>query len=218
MKSLSIAQEYLLCSLNEKGKLPILNKKIQVCIVASGLLELLFFNWIQLDEKDRVLAIRDPGEEAAYLKSLYSWLYQSAPIGIKKIARNYCLTLSDSKLRSLVEAIGTSLADEGCVTKGKGGIFGNSPRFIPHPDSVDRVIQKIRAELLESGTMTDETVALVSLLDKGGQIKNYFSKYESQQLRTRLKEIQETPFNKMVKRMVDHIETMIIIISTAGRA
>ncbi len=218
MKSLSIAQEYLLCSLNKKGKLPMLNKKAEVCVVASGLLTLLFFNWIQLDEKDTVSITGYPDKEEAYLKPLFDWLHQSAPVNIKKIARHYCLTLGNSRLMALVGAIGTSLADDGYATRDKGGIFGNNPRFIPHPDAVDKVIQKIRAELLESGTVADETVALVSLLEKSGQIKKYFSKYESKQLKARLDEIQETPFNRMVKRMVDHIETMIIIISTAGRA
>jgi hypothetical protein len=119
---------------------------------------------------------------------------------------------------ALVSSIGAAMADKGYVTSDRGGVFRNSARFIPRADAVDRVIQEIRAELLESGAMSDETVALVSLLDKGGQIKKYFSKYESQQLRTRLKEIQETPFNRMVKQMVDHIEAMIVVIATAGRA
>ncbi|MCG9969594.1 hypothetical protein L9W92_16445 [Pelotomaculum terephthalicicum JT] len=38
------------------------------------------------------------------------------------------------------------------------------------------MIQKIRAELLENGTISDETVALVSPLEKSRQLKKYLSR------------------------------------------
>ncbi|MCG9969589.1 GPP34 family phosphoprotein [Pelotomaculum terephthalicicum JT] len=78
------------------------------------------------------------------------------------------------------------------------------------------MIQKIRAELLENGTISDETVALVSLLEKSHQIKKYFSKYESEQLKARLKEIKEAPSNQLVKQMVDYVDMIIAVTAVAA--
>lgn len=213
MKDLSITQEYSLCSLNEKGKLPALSKEIPVCVLASGLIELLASNCIQVDEKNKVCVIGNLNEGQVYLKSLFDWLNESKPMKIEKIAKEYTMTFTGKRLNALVTDVGNSLADRGCVTSEKGGIFGSKFCFIPNSDEVDKVIQKIRAELLESGTMSDETVALVSLLDKSNQVKKYFSKYESEHLKARLKEIKEDPSNQLVKQMMDYVDTIIAVIA-----
>jgi hypothetical protein len=213
MKNLSIAQEYLLCSLNKKGKLPSLSTEIPVCVLASGLIELLASKCIKADEKNYVSVIGDLSGEQVYLKSLYDSLNISKPMKIRKIAEEYIIGLTGRKMTGLVTDIGNSLADKSCVKAEKGGIFGNKDCFIPDTNEVDKVIQKIRAELLESGTMSDETAALVSLLDKSNQIKKYFSKYESEQLKIRLNEIKNTPSDQLVKQMIDYIEEIIAIIA-----
>ncbi|EHQ90511.1 GOLPH3/VPS74 family protein [Desulfosporosinus youngiae] len=210
MKNLSITQEYVLCSLNKKGNFPTLSIKIPVCVVASGLIELLLNNCIKIDENKKLCVISDLGAEQVYLKSLYDSLNKPKPIKIQEIALEYNLSFTSKKLNVLVADIGNSLADRDCVTPEKGGIFGNGFYFIPNPDEVDRVIQKIRAELLESGTVSDETIALVSLLEEGGQIKNYFSKYESEQLKVRLKEIKKAPSNQLLKQMLDYVDSFMI--------
>lgn len=216
MKDLSISQEYVLCSLNEKGKFPALSTEIPVCVLAGGLIELLASNCIQIDEKNKVCVIGNLSEKQFHLKSLFDWLNTSKPMKIEKITQEYSLTFTDKRLNALVTDIGNSLADRGCVTSRKGGIFGNKFYFIPNPDEVDKVIQKIRAELLENGTISDETVALVSLLEKSHQIKKYFSKYESEQLKARLKEIKEAPSNQLVKQMVDYVDMIIAVTAVAA--
>lgn len=118
----------------------------------------------------------------------------------------------------MVTDIGNSLAGRACVTPEKGGILAGKPRFIPNPVEVDKVIQKIRAEMLESGEMTDETIALVSLLEESYQIKRYFSVYETDQLKARLKDIREAPSNQLVKQMVDYIDKMLAVIAVIASA
>lgn len=213
MKSLSIAQEYVLCSLNKKGNFPPLSIKIPVCVVASGLIELLISNCIKMDDNKKLCVINDLGVEQVYLKSLFDSLNKPKPIKIQDIALEYNLSFTNKRLNALVADIGNSLADRDCVTAEKGGIFRNKFYFIPNPDEVDRVIQKIRAELLESGTVSDETVALVSLLEESNQIKNYFSKYESKQLNVRLKEIKKASSNQLLKQMLDYVDSFIIGLS-----
>lgn len=218
MKDLSITQEYLLCSLSAKGRLPVIGKEVPACILAGGLIELLVDGCIKIEEKKSVDIVGVLKDERGYLRSLYNWLGQCAPVKIEKIAREYCLTLTDKRLNELVTDIGNSLADRTCVTPEKGGILAGKPRFVPNPIEVDKVIQKIRAEMLESGDMADETVALVSLMEKSYQIKRYFSAYETGQLKARLKDIREAPANQLVKQMVDYIDKMIAIIAVIAAA
>lgn len=218
MKDLSITQEFLLCSVNEKGKLPVFGKEVPACILASSLIELMVSGSIQMDEKSTVRVIGGLCVGQGYLKSLLDWLNQSKPMKMETIAREYCLSLTEKQLNALVTDIGSSLVGEGCVTLEKGGAFAGRPRFIPERAAVDHVIQKIRAELLESGTISDETVALVSLLEKSHQVKKYFSDYEGKQLKARLKEIKEAPSNHLVKQMVEHVEKMVAIIAVIASA
>jgi hypothetical protein len=173
---------------------------------------------IRADGKDTVQVTDDLPENQAYLKSLHDFLRQAGPVKLEKIARAYCLTLTGKWLNMLVEDIGNSLAGSGCVTAYAGGFLAGTSRFVPSSGAVDRVIQKIRAEMLESGAMADETVALVSLLEKSHRIKQYFSAYEAGQLKTRLKEIRETSPNQMIKQMVDYIDSMTAVIAVIASA
>lgn len=218
MNDLSITQEYLLCSLSDKGRLPVIGKEVSACILAGGLIELLVDGCIRIDEKKSVDVVGVLKDEQGYLRSLYDWIGQYAPVKIEKIAREYCVTLTDKRLNELVTDIGNSLAGRACVTPEKGGILAGKPRFIPNPVEVDKVIQKIRAEMLESGEMTDETIALVSLLEESYQIKRYFSVYETDQLKARLKDIREAPSNQLVKQMVDYIDKMLAVIAVIASA
>lgn len=216
MKALSITQEFLLCSLSEKGKLPVIGKEVSVCLLASGLIELLLNNCIQVDEKNTVNVIGDLDEKQGYLKSLFNRLSESGPVKIEKIAQEYCLGLTEKRLNMLIIDIGKSLEGLGCVTSEKSFFFKSKLRFVPNTDEVDKVIQKIRAELLENGPISDETVALVSLLEKSKQIKQYFSSYEAKQLKSRLKEIREAPTNQLIKQMVDYVDSLVTIITVTA--
>lgn len=218
MKDLSLSQEYLLCSLSEKGKLPIFGKEVSVCILASALLEMLMDGSVQMQGKNKMSVAGELGCERPYLRSLYEWLSKPKPVSIEKLAQDYCMTLTDKRLNELIVDIGNSLAENGCVTVEKGGVLAFKPRFIPNPGDVDKVIQKIRAELLESGEIADETVALVSLLQKGYQLKRYFSSYESGQLKTRLKEIKNSPSNQLVKQMVEYVDAIFAVIAITSAA
>ncbi len=83
---------------------------------------------------------------------------------------------------------------------------------------MDKVIQQLRAELLEEGTMSEEMIVLAALLDTGGLLKKYFSKYEADQLKKRIKEVRKSEEGAMIKSMMDYVESMIIAVSIAGSA
>lgn len=83
---------------------------------------------------------------------------------------------------------------------------------------MDKVIQQLRAELLEEGPVSENMIVLTALLDTGGLLKKYFSKYESGQLKKRIKEVRESEEGAVIKSMMDYVEAMIIAVSISGGA
>lgn len=213
MKNLSISQSYLLCVLNEKGKLPSFSTEISVCLVASGMLDLISAGVVTIDNK-KLYAIGDIDNNYQYLKSLYDFIKDTHNVTLEKVASEYCFSFTNKKLTALMEDVGETLVKEQCVTSEKGGFFGNLTCFIVNPKEVDFIIQAIRAEILENGAMSEEMIALASLLEKSGQLQRYFSKYEKKQLKERISEIRKDSSNKLVKEMVDYINTMIAVLAT----
>lgn len=213
MNNQTISQEYLLCAVNEKGMLPVMSPETAVCLVAGSLLDLLLADCAVLDEKECVTVTGALPADLLYLSPLYEVLSRLNSIKLEKIAAEYAFTFTDKQLKLLIGTIGASLAEAGSVREEIGGLFGKTQCFIPQAEAVDAVIQKVRAELLEEGPLCDETVALVSLLQTGGQLKRYFSSYEKAQLKARLKEIKQTPSNQLVHRMVEYIDTMIAVMA-----
>lgn len=218
MKDLSISQSYLICVLNENGKLPALNTEIPVCLLAGALIDLLFSKSIVLEEDKKLYIADELSEEMQYLKSLYTFISESKPMKADKLASEYVFTFSDQRLKLLLKDVGSSLAELNYVTAKNGGLFGKTLCFISDPQIVDYVIQNIRTELLKNGSMSDNIISLVSLMDKSNQIKRYFSAYEKDQLKTHLKEIKNSDSHKLVKEMVDYVDTMITIIVATNAA
>jgi hypothetical protein len=111
----------------------------------------------------------------------------------------------------MLDSIGHSLIEKGCADIAEGGMLDKSSRYVPKKESIDRIVEKIRAELLENGTISETTVALVSLLENSGYIKQYFSAYEKKRLITRLKEIKDHPASKIVTEMSDLLNQIALI-------
>jgi hypothetical protein len=213
MKNLSVSQSYLLCVLNEKVKLPTFSTEISICLIAGGMLDLIFAGIVAIDKK-KLHVIGNIDNNNQYLKSLYDFIKNVHNVTLEKLVSEYCFSFTNKRLTKFVEDVGETLVKEQCATSEKGGFFGNSTYFIVNPKEVDHVIQTIRAEILESGTMSEEMIALASLFEKSGQLQRYFSKYEKKQLKERISEIRKESSNKLVKEMVDYINTMIAVMAT----
>ena len=212
MEHLSISQSYLLCVLTEKGRLPVLGTESQLCLVAGGVLDLILDGCVTLNKKELTIC-GEPDGSLRHLNSLFELIQSSGKLTLDKLVSEYCFSFMGKKIAALTEAVGASLAQKGCVRQEKGGVFDQTACFIPEPTAVDHIVQSIRAEVLENGDLSEEIAALVSLLDKSGQIKKYFSKYEKNQLKERLAQVRKEDSGQMVKTMMDYIETMLVVIT-----
>ena len=147
-----------------------------------------------------------------YLASVYEFIQNNKPMKVETIAEKYVFDFK--KPGELFWLVGSSLVKDGHVSEDNGkGLFKNKVSFIPNENEVTKVIEKLRAEFLEQGEISDEVIVLGALLNKSGLIKKYFSKYEVQKLNERLKEIKQSEAGVLVKQLVDYIDTLIVIIS-----
>ena len=84
MRDLTLSQEYLLCAVNEKGRLPHLGVERTVCLVAAALLELQLEGCVAVDKK--YVTVTGPLPEGqAHLRPLYAFVNRPKPIRKEKL-------------------------------------------------------------------------------------------------------------------------------------
>lgn len=214
MRDLSITQEYMICTVNNKGALPAANPKVGVCLVVAGLLELQLEKCISMGDKVTVCA--ELPEHMSYLKPLYDVINQKKPMKAQKVVETYYASFTGKKINMLLDALTESLKAAGVVEPVKAGLFGNKEGYVPKKEVITGIIEKIRAELLEDGEVSEDVAALTVLLDKSGQLKEYFSKYEQKDLKGRLDAIRKSETGTTVKDLLWYIDSLdaSIMIST----
>lgn len=213
MNNYSYTQEFMLCALSPKGTLSSINMDACACIIGGGLLELLQCGALEQDSKKKLAVQKGLPPEKEYLSPLYSMLSESKPITAADVAQKYLFCFSGKQMQTLVCSLGDSLAEGGSVTsQKKDGLLGEKVFYLPKEEAVSRVIEKIRAEFLEDGELSEETIILGTLLKLSGLLNRYFSKYEAKKLKERIKSIQSDPSYKLVNNMIESIEVLLTAI------
>ena len=114
MKDLSIAQEYMICTVNEKGAIAGYNQKAVACLVVSGLLEMQLAKCIALNDK-KVSVCSELPENMTYLKPLYNIINQGKPMKVEKVVETYTIAFTNKKLYELEDALMESLKEADVV-------------------------------------------------------------------------------------------------------
>lgn len=215
MRDLSITQEYLICTLNKKGALSSTNPKASVCMIIGGLLEMQMEKCISMEDKKVIVSAELP-EHMSYLKPLYDVINQKKPMKAQKVVETYYASFTSKKLNMLLDALLDELKSADAVESVKTGLLGSKEAFAPKKEAVISVIEKIRAELLEDGDVSEDVIALTVLLDKSGQLKEYFSKYEQKELKEKLEVIRKSKAGTTAKELLWYIDSLdaSIMIST----
>ncbi len=204
MKDLSITQEYMICTVNEKGTISSYNEKAVACLLVSGLLEMELAKCISIDDK-RVRVCAELPEEMSYLKPLYNAINQDKPVKIAKLIEGYTIAFTNKKLRELEDSLMASLREADVVEPVKTGFLSNKDSYVPKKDVITGIIEKIRAELLEDGEISEDVIVLTALMDKVGNLKDYFSKYEQKELKNKIEAIKKSEAGTLAKEMIQHI-------------
>lgn len=216
MKRESLVIEYLLCALNDKGRLPSLSTEKEVCLYAANLIELIQAGAVILENK--MLTCTEPSSSVpAYLEPMLEILRQSKPKKPEDLVGDLAFSLSGRPMKEMMAACLSFMEKEDLMeTSVHKGLLKETEYRVCREGETDRVIQKIRAEFLETGEISDETMILGSLLNKAGLLKTYFSAYETKTFKQRLKELSGTPENKMITEMINYVDTLIAVIAASA--
>lgn len=216
MSDLSYTQEFLLCILKPQGTIPTFySTQISTCLVAGGILELLNLNVISINDKKKIVVNNGTTLEKEYLRPLYQVICNSKKKDVKDIVSRYIFG-TGKLLNEYIKSLSIPMVKENLISLETGGVFKTKTLYIPNEESVLRVVEKIRAEFLEGGPVSNETIILGALLYKSSAIKRYFSQYESDILKNRLNEVKKSKEGSFIKEMVDYIETLISVIGFIG--
>ncbi|GMQ57720.1 GPP34 family phosphoprotein [Vallitalea sediminicola] len=214
MKELSMVEEYSLCVIANKNKTKVLysDYKYSACIVAGAFSELIMEGTIKNDDKGKVVIEKEQNNYSGYLELIYNEINKQKPKTLKKWIENYSFTFSSKPIKSLTEKITESLIDKECIQlETKKGMLKEHSVLNIDKKKVDNIIEKIRAEFLEEGELTDETIILTALMLRTNMLKKYFSKYENGKLKERIKQIKTNPIGSLVKKVLDQIDAIIIV-------
>lgn len=194
-----ISDEFILLTNGRKVKSSFIGRKrVQQMYAIGGLfMDLLISDFIGFDDNDKIIIknqMKNIEHEPA--KRLYSLIQATKPLTFKKWMSKFNIPSKERKY----------------IYSG----FNNTTDNIPVLQQ--KTVEKIRAELLEEGAVSEETIALTLLLSASKTIKDYFSKFEINQLNNRIDEFQKNHPSrwKEIQRINKEIENMDIIILTSA--
>lgn len=209
MKNLSLTQEYMICTVNGKGSLPGYNQKAVACLIVCGILEMQLEKCISIKDK-KISVCAELPERAAYLKPLYDIINQGKPMKAEKIVETYTIAFTNKKLNELADSVMDSLKEADILEPVKTGILGNKDSYVPKKEVITGIIEKIRSELSGDGEISEDVVALTALMDKAGNLKDYFSKYEQKEFKKKIETIKKSESGTLAKEMSQHIDALDI--------
>jgi hypothetical protein len=212
MQKLSYTQQYYLCAVNNKGSIPTkLATFAPACLLVGGILELLHHGYILRDEKGKLHTGQEWDNQLPYLEPLYETIVKlKKPRDIRGVAEQYGYGLGASAFSKYFSAIGISLVESGDADEtSSGNNRKQTKKYLPKRQSVQQVVEKIRSEILEDKEVCEETICLLAFLEKSNMLRDYFSKFEANDLKARIKDIKKSDSYASIKKVIDDLEAMV---------
>ena len=125
MSNLSLSQEYMMCALNDKGKISTFSLERVIAVAASAVVELMMDDIIESDGKKLSVKKALP-EDMRYLSPVYDFIKKKERVGFRTVVEHFSFTLSSKNIEELFNSIGESLVSAGCAQKEKSGMLGNT--------------------------------------------------------------------------------------------
>ncbi len=218
MRKLSFTEEYVLCVVAQMEKHNALYaNEYEACIIAASLWELLKDGAVELDGDKRISAVKKPEEEAGYKQLLYDYISENKPHTATKIVEHYIFAISTRNVKRLIDSIMNELVDSGHLTlEKKKGLIKEKTVYHVAGDSVDKIKDRLREELLGDGPVSDEYLILAALLFESKMLAYFFAAQEMEQMRSKLFEVKNSQAGAYVKEIIDDIEAMMVAIMVAS--
>lgn len=201
MKNTSISKEYFIHSID--GRSYFNNSKLRAGLVMAGLLDLFQAEVIEFNKK-KIEVCKALPTSMDYLSLIYDYVAEK-PRKMEKVISTFCMSLTDKKIKELINNVGTLLVESDKGEEGQKGVFKKTV-YVPDQEYKKVLIDELRNNMLSGGTIHEKDIALVSLLDAVGLLKNIFDKSEIKDLEKKIKEVKVNPDNKSIKKMVTYTE------------
>jgi hypothetical protein len=223
LENLTVAQEFsmVVISAPQPTKIRLRGYYSQLYTIGAALIDLLLEGQLRLTSQARLeptgLPAKDSGEAALLEivqaarrpKTMKGWI-------------TYFMNRSGKKA-AIFKALIQPLLLNGLVRQENYKIcwFFPAKRYIADFSGKDRIVQRMRAELLEDGPVSLETSALVMLLEAIKLLKHFFSDYEQQQLKVKLARLQaeqqaEWQVIVQIKQAIDEMAAAVSVASIAS--
>ncbi len=211
MNRKTITEEYYVLVVDKNGAISsIRSNELNSGLIASGLMDLMMDGVITI-EKNKITVVKDLPEGLKHLKSLYTYLTEKNRT-TEKVMGDYVMSMG-ARMREFIGEIGETLVAEGLAEKGKGGLFGPKVTYIPVKNYKDQLIEAVKDIVKTEDEFSPRDMAFLCILQETHNLNQYFSKYESQEIKDKLKEIKKNPQNKQLAEMVNYVNSMTAVIA-----
>ncbi len=199
MNNVNITEKYALCMLKEKKTLH--EKELSPYLIVSMIVEMMLEGDLEITDNNKVI-LNNRVPTASYNQRLYDSIkdMKKEEIPLKYVLKAICYTLSNKKLKSIISVLKEKMVEDELITlETKKGIIGNKEVIKINEECFTNIINEVKIEFLEKGTLTEDLILLASLLDSTKFLKNIFSKYEKEKVGNILNELKDTEIAKKIK-------------------
>lgn len=212
MENLTLTQEFLLCEMNKKGNLNFFTPIPSCALIVSILYELAQNDHISLG--DEIELKSTPSKELSYLVDVYEFIKIQQNKKISNIVEKITLSFKSKFIKQVFDKCKETLIDNGCICEIESKNIINSSKTynVAKIECQEYVIQKIRLAILGKGQISGNTGALISLLNKTGKLKEYFSKLEKNLLKTCVKDLKTNKQYGFIFTTIDELETLYVAV------
>lgn len=211
MNRKSITQEYYILAVDKTGNMPLLHKdESNAGLLVAGIMDLITNEVISL-EKKKILVNSELPNELTFLKSLYEYLNEK-PRTTDKLMSEYMAY--GGKMKQFIAEVGESLLKDKLVAKDESGLLGKKTVYIPEKGYKDELISAVKSALFNDDTATPQDIALIFILKETKNLNQYLSKHESEEAKTKLKEMKNNCQNKQFVDMINYVSDMTAIVAS----
>lgn len=206
MNTHSISQDYYTLVIDDKGNMPALRQNdCNSGLVAAALMDLQLAGAVSLDGK-KILVTAPLPDALMHLMPVYEYLAEKERT-TQKLMSDFCLT-TRTHLKPLLASIGSALVADGCAIEEDGSRLGNRPAYIPTSAHKNSLVDALKVAAKDLQNLNDHDAALLWILSESKNLKQYFSKYESDTLKTTLKALKDDPENVQLSKIIQLADDM----------
>jgi len=207
MERLSFPLEFFVCSASKK------REPNPVCLIMGGIVELLNLGYINRTEKDKLVPAKPLDDVLPYLKPLYDKITEAKkPHTAKQVVESF----NGKQTQKLISAYKAVLLESGYADEVPNSRHKKKNAIVPITALVKETIARVRAEMLSDAEISGEVILLVTLLDASGQVGDYFSKFEKNDFKKRIKEVQKNESGALIREVLSQLSDDTVMASIAA--